>query len=98
MERNNNSLRWQALVLSNVIVASYNLAVIWLVQLDVFYTWRYIPTEVFGQVQGEHFWRLFIIVFPQAIAAFVIAVWLLRVRPESISAARRGCLDAPTCR
>ncbi|WP_219974702.1 hypothetical protein [Rubrobacter xylanophilus] len=73
-------------MLSNVIVASYNLAVIWLMQLDVFYTWRYIPTHLFGKAQGEHFWNLFITVFPQAIAALVIAVWLLKARPESMSA------------
>lgn len=75
---------WNTLVLANLALSFYNLAVIWLMQLDVFYTWRYIPTELFGQVQGEHFWKLFITVFPQAILTTLISGLLLKSRPVDV--------------
>lgn len=76
--------RFQFLVLTNLALSFYNLAVIWLMQMDVFYTWRYIPTELFGQVQGEHFRKLFITVFPQAILTTLISGLLLKRRPEYV--------------
>lgn len=72
------------LVLTNLALSFYNLAVIWIMQMDIFYTWRYIPTELFGQVQGEHFWKLFITVFPQAILTTLISGLLLKRRPEYV--------------
>jgi hypothetical protein len=82
---------WYYLVFINVIVSFYNLAVIWLMQLDVFYSWRYIPSEVFevfevfGKMQGEHFWSLFVTVFPQAIVALVLSFLLIQYRHPVIS-------------
>jgi hypothetical protein len=77
---------WDTLVLVNLALSFYNLAVIWLMQLDVFYTWRYIPTDLFGQAQGEHFWKLFITVFPQAILTTLISGLLLKRRPVGVPA------------
>ena len=77
-------IRWRYLVLINLAVAFYNVAVIWLMQLDIFPTWRFIPTSEFGRVQGQHFWRLFLVVFPKAGLAIVLAFLLYRLRPPGL--------------
>lgn len=76
--------RWHALVLANLALSFYNVAIIWTMQLDVFYSWRYIPSDLFGQAQGQHFLRLFITVFPQALLTTILAGLLLKLRPKAI--------------
>lgn len=71
-------------MLVNLALSFYNVAIIWVMQLDVFYTWRYIPSELVGQAQGEHFGKLFITVFPQAVLATLISGVLLTRRPPGI--------------
>lgn len=77
--------RWYALVLANLALSCYNVAIIWTMQLDVFSSWRYIPSNLFGQVQGQHFLKLFIIVFPQALLTTILAGLLLKQRPKAIA-------------
>lgn len=73
-------------VLANVVVAAYNVAVIWLMQLIIYPSWAFIPTDQFGDAQGVHFWRLFLVVFPQAVLATVLAIMLWRRPPPEAPA------------
>lgn len=73
------------LMVLNVGVSWYNVAVIWLMQTLIYPLWAYLPTADFGAIQGRHFWWLFALVFPQAVLATVLSWRLVRVRPSHIS-------------
>lgn len=72
-------------ILANLAVSAYNVAVIWLMQVIIYPSWPFVPTAAFPDAQGVHFWRLFIVVFPQAALATALAVLLLRRRPPGAS-------------
>lgn len=76
--------RAQQILLATLAVSWYNVAVIWLMQILIYPSWAFIPTADFGQAQGDHFVRLFIVVFPQATLATISALALLRWRPPGI--------------
>lgn len=73
-----------AAVLTNLVVSAYNVAVIWLMQLIIYPSWAFIPTATFGEAQGIHFWRLFIVVFPQAALATGLAIAMWRRPPAGV--------------
>lgn len=77
----------QRVLLATLAVSWYNVAVIWLMQVLIYPSWAFIPTTDFGRVQGYHFVRLFIVVFPQAAIATLFSIALLRWRPPGVPAA-----------
>lgn len=74
-------MKSQRLLVLNLVVSWYNVAVIWLMQTLIYPLWAYLPTAEFGAIQGRHFWWLFALVFPQATFATVLSLWLVRKRP-----------------
>jgi hypothetical protein len=78
-----STARW--LLLGNLVVSWYNVAVIWLMQVMIYPSWALARTADFGDLQGFHFWRLFSVVFPQAGLSVLGAVAMLRWRPPRVS-------------
>ncbi|HEX6971518.1 MAG TPA: hypothetical protein VF234_04815 [Limnochordia bacterium] len=73
------------ILITNLAVSWYNVAVIWLMQLDIYPSWAYVPSEIFGRLQGMHFYQLFLTVYPQAILATVLSFVMLRRRPTGVA-------------
>jgi hypothetical protein len=53
----------------------------WLLQIDVYPSWRYVPTVDFGPAQSLHFLAVCLGVFPFAVATTVISIMFLVRRP-----------------
>ena len=50
----------------------------------IYPSWAFVLSADFGHAQGEHFVRLFIVVFPQAALATLDSLALLRWRPGAV--------------
>lgn len=74
-------MKSRRLLVLNLAVSWYNVAVIWLMQTLIYPLWAYLPTAEFGAIQGRHFWWLFALVFPQAALATVLSLGLVRRPP-----------------
>ncbi len=70
----------------NLAVAFYNMAAMWLFQLDVYPSWSGIPTADFGPAQNTHLLAVAAAVFPPALAATVFATILVVTRPRTYPA------------
>jgi hypothetical protein len=78
--------RVRRLLLLNLAFAFYDAAMMWLLQLDVYPSWRFVPTADFGPAESQHFLAIALAVFPIAVMTTAIAVYLLVKRPTFLPA------------
>ena len=78
--------RARRLLLLNVAFAFYDAAMMWLLQLDVYPSWRFMPTADFGPAESAHFLAVLLSIFPIAVATTVVSVRLLVKRPTFVPA------------